>query len=591
MTSSPEQKNMHGLRLFLRALRPYRKAIFIALFLLPFGLALQLLQPYLLKVALDAGIEKDSDLMLYIALLLVGTVFVQYGIESVHSYLLQKAGHQALTDVRSQIFRHIMAQRTGFFDRRPVGSLLSRVTSDTEAVGQTFALGLVSILGDFLLVVGTLVTMFVLHAKITAYLLLLGPMIYIVVRIFKRLLRSYADRIRKAVARVNSTLEENITGFKIVRLHRREATSRREYETLTENYYGLYYRFNIADATLFAIMESLAAITIGAILYFSTQPIISGAITIGLVVAFVDYAQRTFRPIKEMSGKLAGLQSGFAALDRMAGSLGYSETMPIAEEPWTNPKGALHFENVSFRYGETSPLVLRDVDLQIQPGEMIAVVGPTGSGKTTLVNLLTRHYKATSGRVLLDGLLIDGIDDTDLREGLGVIRQDVFLFEGTLYENIALGHADISRERVEQAVIELGLNTLLKTDGNLLDHQIEEGGRNLSAGEAQLITLARVFVRNPSIVLLDEATARIDSVTESVLATALDRLKRGRTVVAVAHRLSTVQSADRIVVMCDGQIEETGTHRDLVQQNGLYATLWEQRFDSGAPHKESLDSL
>ncbi len=579
MTSSADPNRMAGLRLFLGALRPYRRAILIALCLLPFGLGLQLLQPYLLKVALDAGIEKNSDLMMYMALLLVGSVLVQYGIESVHGYLLQKAGHHALTDVRSQIFQHIMAQRTGFFDRRPVGSLLSRVTSDTEAVGQTFALGLVSILGDFLLVVGTLITMFFLNAQITAYLLLLGPIIYVVVRIFKRLLRSYADRIRRAVAQVNSCLEENITGFKVVRLHGREATSQREYEALTGQYFGLYFRFNIADASLFAIMESLAAITIGAILYFSTQPIIDGVITIGLVVAFVDYAQRTFRPIKEMSGKLAGLQSGFAALDRMARSLRYSETMPVATDRWPAPEGSIHFENVSFRYADTSPLVLKNIELHIQPGEMVAVVGPTGSGKTTLVNLLTRHYAATSGRVLVDGLSIDRIHDEDLREGLGVIRQDVFLFEGTVFENIALGHADISRERVDQVVQQLGLTKLLKTDGVLLDHGIEEGGRNLSAGEAQLITLARVFVRNPRIVLLDEATARIDSITESILAEAFGLLKKSRTVVAVAHRLSTVQSADRIVVMCDGRVSETGTHRQLVDQNGLYANLWEQRLD------------
>lgn len=567
-----------GILRFWQATAPHRRDVWWGAALLPPMILLELAQPYLLKLAVDG----DAATMGRMGVLLIAVVAASYVVTSVHTFLMQRAGHRTLSDLRADLFRHLMAQGTAFFDRRPVGALLSRVTSDSEAVGQSFTLGMVSMLADLLLVAGTLAVMFALDARVTAWLLLLAPPIVLVIRLFNRLLRRYADDIRRAVAQVNNVIEENLAGLRIVRLFGREAQSREEYEGLTSRYYRLYFRFNIADAMLYAIMESLAALTVGGILWFAAGPVLEGAMTLGLVVAFVEYAQRAFVPIKEMSGKLAGLQSAFAALARMDGTLSYAEDAPTGGEPWSPRQGAIRFEGVRFRYRDDGPDVLRDVDLAIAPGERVAIVGPTGSGKTTLLNLLTRHYAPTAGRILLDGHAIEAIDDRDFRAGVGIIRQDVFLFEGSLLDNVTLGDPSIAPARAEAAARAARLDRLLERMGAQgLDAPVREAGRNLSAGEAQLVTLARVLARDPRVVLLDEATARVDSLTEALLDEAMAELMRDRTVVVVAHRLSTVRAADRILVIAGGGIHEAGTHDELLAAGGLYARMWRQRAASG----------
>jgi ATP-binding cassette subfamily B protein len=554
-------------------MRPYRRSFWMALLLLPLIVLLQLAQPYLLMVA----IEGDAPTMLKTAYVLIGLVVLTYLLESTHAYMLQCIGHRCLTDLRAKVFGHLLAQGTRFFDRRPVGALLSRVTSDTEAVGQSFMLGMVSLTSDILLVIGTICVMLWLAPGTTLYLLLLAPIIFLIIRLFNRVLRLIALRIRRQVARVNSTVEENLAGIDMVQLFRREQQSAKEHEELTAKYFGMYARFNIADASLFAIMESLAAITVGAILWFSIDPVLEGAMSLGLVVAFIEYTQRAFRPIKEMSGKLAGLQSAFAALDRLDSTLSYDEKLPSGTSPWLERKGFINFRDINFRYEPDGPLVLRDFELTIPAGERLAIVGPTGSGKTTILNLLTRHYDPGSARILVDDLPIESIDETDFRQGVAVIRQDVFLFDGTVADNIALGDNSISREDIESAARDVQLLSLLTQRSRGLDTPVGEGGRNLSAGEAQLLTIARAIVRDPTIVLLDEPTSRVDSLTESLISSAIQKLMENRTVVVVAHRLATVRSADRIIVLRSGQISESGTHDTLIGTDGLYARMWRHR--------------
>ncbi len=570
---APPGQGGKGLQRFMESARPYARDIALGTALLPVVTALRLVQPYLLKVALDG----DRETMLNMALLLAGTVLLGYAAESFHMYALQRAGHRTITGMRSRLYRHVLSQGTSFFDRRPVGALLSRVSSDTESVGQSFTLGLISMVGDVLLVLGTVGAMLWLDARVTAYLLLLAPPIVIVVRLFQRLLRGYADEIRRAVARMNSVIEENLAGIDIVHLFSRARQSRREGEEQSHHYFSLYTRFNVADAGLYAIMESLSALTVGAVLWFTAGPVLGGLMTLGLVVAFVEYAQRAFVPIRELSGKLAALQSAFASLDRMDNTLSFSEQAPHGAERWEERRGSLRFEDVTFRYREKGPDVLEHLDLEIRPGERVAVVGPTGSGKTTLLNLLTRHYKPTGGRILLDGHVVEQVGDEDFREGVGIIRQDVFLFEGTIYDNVALGDPTITRERAREALEAAGLWRLVEEREGGLDALVEERGRNLSAGEGQLLTLARIFARDPIVVLLDEATARVDSLTEALISEAIARLMQGRTVIAVAHRLSTVREADRILVMVRGRIAESGTHTELLDANGLYARMWRHR--------------
>jgi ATP-binding cassette, subfamily B, multidrug efflux pump len=570
---APPGQEGKGLKRFFESARPYAGDMALGAALIPFVTGLRLVQPYLLKVAIDG----DQGTMLNMALLLAGTVLVGYAFESVHMYALQRAGHRTISDMRRRLFGHVLSQGTSFFDRRPVGSLLSRVSSDTESVGQSFTLGLITMFGDVLLVAGTVATMLWLDASVTVYVLLLAPPIIIVTRLFQRLLRGYADEIRRLVARMNSVIEENLAGIDIVHLFSRARQSRREGEEQSHRYFALYSRFNVADAGLYAIMESLSALTVGAVLWFTAGPVLEGMMTLGLVVAFVEYAQRAFVPIRELSGKLAALQSAFASLDRMDNTLSFSEHSPPGTKRWEKREGAIDFEQLTFRYREQGPDVLEGLDLHIRPGERVAVVGPTGSGKTTLLNLLTRHYKPSAGSILLDGHPVDEVRDVDFRAGVGIIRQDVFLFEGTIYENVALGDPAITRARVRDSLDATGILRLVEGRPGGLDAHVEERGRNLSAGEGQLLTLARIFARDPTVVLLDEATARVDSLTEALISEAIARLMKGRTVIAVAHRLSTVREADRILVMVRGRIAESGTHSELLAANGLYARMWRHR--------------
>jgi len=562
-----------GLRRVLTAAKPYQRDGWRGVALLPLLTALSLLQPYLLKIALD----EDLETMAYAGAGIIALTLVSYLVFSVHSYLLQVVGHRALSDLRARLLEHLLSQGTSFFDRRPVGVLLSRVTSDSESVGQGFAFGLISIIADALLIFGTLVAMLLLDVKITLYTLLLAPPIVALVWVFKRALRGYADKIRRAAAQVNNVLEENLAGFHIVRWFGREAQSRREFEEHSQHYFSLYARFNIADAALYAVMDALSAVAIGGVLWAASGSVLQGSASVGLVVAFIQYVQRAFIPIREFSGKLAGLQSAMAGLDRMDTTLSMGEGRVFGSTPWLERTGAISFEHVRFRYRPEGPDLLKGIHLHVAPGEKVAVVGPTGSGKTTLLNLLTRHYVPNEGTVRLDGISLMDIEEESLRLGVGVVRQDVFMFEGTFAQNVSLDDPSITRARVEEAVRVVGLGPLIKSREGGLDAPVDEGGRNLSAGEAQLLSLARVFARNPSILLLDEATARIDSMTEVLVQDALEKLMAGRTTLVVAHRLSTIESADRILVLVDGEISEQGTHSELIDGGGLYSTMHHEK--------------
>ena len=566
-------KKTTGFKRFLSAIGPDKKIVLVAVAMLPLIISLQLLQPYLLKLALDGSAETMSQM----ALLIIAAVCLGYILTSIHTYLLILAGHRAITRLRSRSYQHLLSQGTAFFDRRPVGALLSRVTSDTESVGESFTFGMVSLISDALLVIGSLAMLFILAPKITLILLLLLPPIFLLIRVFSKMLRSYADRVRKTVAMINSVMEENIAGRRIVRLFNRFQLSRKSFRMHSEEKFQIFTRFIIVDASLYAIMECVAALTIGTIIWFSAGPILEGVMTLGLLVAYIEYTQRAFTPIKEMSRKLGGLQSAFAALARIDRTLSYDRAIDTGEQAWKTPVGAIEFSKVNFRYVDEGALVLNQINLKIAPGEKIAIVGTTGSGKTTLLNLLTRHYEVTDGEVLFDEQPVAGLNDQDFRRHVGVVRQDVFLFEGSVYENIALGDEAISEAIAEKAVNSAGLDHLLRRSDRGIHTPISEGGVNLSAGEAQLLTLARIFARNPKVVLLDEATARVDSLTEAQIGDAIQRLMEDRTMVIVAHRLSTIQAADRIVVLHEGRIVEQGSHHELSHGDGLYARMWQRR--------------
>ena len=567
-------------RKLLRYLYPYRYFVVVSVVLLAAVSLLRLVGPYLVKVAIDDHILKDDfsglqGVVFLFVLVLVGQFAVGYA----QTYITNWTGQQIMADLRRQIFRHVQELDVSFFDRTPVGRIITRMTNDVDVLNELFTSGVVNIVGDLVSLLGIVGIMVWLDWRLALVTFAVIPLLFAATIIFKRKVRGTYRRVRTALARINAFLQEHLTGMSIVQVFVQENRKLKEFEQrnrehLDANLASIYYY-----AVYYPVVDVLGAVSIALIVWYGGGQVLQGAVQLGVLVAFVQYAERFYKPISDLSEKFNILQSAMASSERIFDLLETPVEIrsPERPAPLQQVRGEIEFRNVSFAYRADIP-VLYDINLHIRPGEKIAVVGPTGSGKSTLINLLCRFYEPTQGEILLDGVDIRRIDLPTLRGALALVLQDVHLFSGTVEENIRLWMHPISRENVLEALRQVHGDRVLGRLPQGLETQVGERGSNLSTGQRQLIAFARALAHRPAVLILDEATSSVDTETELLIQDAVYRLMEHQTSIIIAHRLSTIQHCDRIVVLHKGRIREMGTHRELLARNGIYRRLYELQF-------------
>ncbi|WP_458250451.1 ABC transporter ATP-binding protein [Geobacter anodireducens] len=567
---------------FIRYVHPYRWLALAALVLLPLSAVARLAQPLVLKAAIDNHIitGRLEGLPLVAAgflLLIVAESLITF----LEVWLLQYLGQRVMLDLRLELFAHVQRLPVSFFDRTATGGLVTRLTSDVEVLGEMFAAGIITIVGDILFLAGIVGVMLWLNPSLSLITFSVLPLLVWVAFAFRIRMRKAFREVRARLANLNSFLAETIGGMPVIQLFNRQAGEYAEFSRRNGSYRDANLPVITWDASLYALVETLSSVAVGFIIWYGGGEVLAGALTFGALVAFIQYIEKFFGPIRDLSAKYSIMQGAMAALERIFGLL---DTAPDHDAGTTGPAvsaGAppietIRFRNVWFAY-QGDDYVLRGIDLTIRRGETLALVGETGGGKTTVTRLLSRLYDVSRGDILFNGDDVRTIPLTELRRRIGVVLQDPYLFTGTVGFNIHLGD-ERARARMEDAARLVGADRFIRLLPGGYDEQVRERGSNLSAGERQLISFARAVAFDPEILVLDEATASIDTESERLIQEGLAALMAGRTSIVVAHRLSTVQGADRIVVIHRGEKVEEGTHGELLAQGGIYARLYQLQF-------------
>ena len=559
---------------------PYKKELTVAVALLPLVSLFEIAQPYLLKKAIDehiaigrlAGLDR-------VGLAYLGVLLGQYAAAFAQIYLTQLIGQRGMNTLRMRVHEHVLSLSASFFDRTPVGRLMTRMTSDIEALNEMFASGLVSLLGDMIRLVFILVAIFGIDWKLALFSMGTAPVLFGIAAFFRRWVRDAFREIRTKLARMNAFLQEHLSGMKVVQAFAQESRVDREFDAINLDYRHANARAITADAALYSIVEAVGAIAVAGLLWHGGNRIAGGTLTFGVLVAFVEYLGKFFAPIRDLSTKYTVMQQAMAAAERVFTLLDTKEPdAPRAAESSAAPPGSsplIELDHVTFGYRAGRP-VLDDVSLSIAAGETLAIVGATGAGKSTIIKLLPRLYDLQGGTIRIGGADVRTLDPRALRRRIVVVSQDVFMFSGTLRANIALGDDALTDEQILTAARRVGAERVIGTRPEGLDARVLERGVNFSAGERQLVAFARALARDPEILILDEATASVDPETERAIERGIGELMRGRTSIVIAHRLSTVQRASRIVVIHRGRVAEEGTHEALLAlgNSGLYARLY-----------------
>ncbi len=591
------------MRRLLRYLLPYRAIVMAASVAMIFHSLLQVVGPFLTKVAVDRflvtterqptfldSLLSDNHLtgLTQIAGLYMLTLVLLFALEYAQTYYMHRVGQRAMYDLRMEIFRHLQRLHVQFFDRNPVGRLLTRATTDVDVLNEMFTSGVVALFGDFLTLVFILAVMLQMNAGLALVTFSVLPLIFVATFLFRRVVRGCYRRIRVALARMNAHLQEHLTGMSVVQLFNREAKSFAEFEKINRTHKRAFLDSVFAHSLFYPAVEVLSSTAIALIIWYGGQRVLGETLTLGILVAFIQYAQRFFRPIQDLSEKYNILQGAMASSERIFKLLDTPVEIESPREsspPKLAPEssGSLEFRDVWFSYtgqqeGEEPDWVLQDINLKIEPGETIAVVGHTGAGKTTLSSLLLRFYDVQRGQVLVDGVDVRDQNLSELRRRFGVVLQDPFLFSGTIESNIRLGSETVAHEDMEDAIEEVNLGEFIRSLPQGYQEEVRERGSTLSVGQKQLISFARALAHNPQILILDEATSSVDTDTEFLLREALNRMVSGRTSLIIAHRLSTIQRADRIVVLHKGKIREVGPHQQLLAQRGIYWKLYQLQY-------------
>jgi ATP-binding cassette subfamily B protein len=574
------------MRRLLAYLGPYKLAVVFSLLLVIAGSALKLVGPYLTKVAIDDYITQGQlEGLDFIALLYVLALALQFVVSFFQVYLMNKAGQRVMFDMRREIFSHLQRLQPAFFDKNPVGRLVTRVTTDVDALNELFTSGVVTIFGDVFMLLGIMVVLIYLDWRLALVTFTVLPALFGVTMMFKRRVREAYRKVRTRVAALNAFIQENIVGMQVVQLFRQEERKYGQYRELNREHQDANLESVFQYAIFYPAIEFLGAVAIALIIWYGGWQILLGGLTLGGLVAFIQYSEKFFRPISDLSEKFNILQGAMASSERIFKLLD-TEVTVASPPPQASASeagrsfaeaGAIRFENVSFAYRDEE-WVLEDIDLELRPGETVAVVGHTGAGKTTLTSLLLRFYDVQRGRVLVDGVDVREWDLKNLRRQFGMVLQDVHLFSGSIASNIRLGDRDISDREVAEAAAAVNLVEFVASLPRGLDEEVKERGSSLSAGQKQLVSFARALVRDPRILILDEATSSVDTHTEVLIREALSRLLENRTSLVIAHRLSTIQRADRIVVMHKGRIREVGSHQELLARRGIYYRLYQLQY-------------
>ncbi len=579
-SQSSNRAKSNDWRLIL-SLLPYAKQnskqfVISLLLLVPLSIA-SAVQPILVQQAIDGPIKTHDLLGLrWICLVILLTIAVRLTFQSWQGYLVQEVGQKITADIRTDLFRHVTSLSTSFFDRTPVGSLITRLTSDVEALGDVFATGAVGVLSDFAAIGTIAIFMFLLRWDLALMLLAMVIPVTALIVYFQHEYRKANFKARDRLSELNSILQENIIGANIVQLFRREKFNSAQHLKVNKQYVDEVNRTVFHDSAVSATLEWIALVAIAAVLWLGGGQIVQKNLTFGELSAFVLFSQRLFDPIRQLAEKFTTIQAGFTAVERINAILQEPIDIRDPEYPKTLPlegTGEICFDHVWFGY-KPDEYVLKDVTFTLKAGEKIALVGPTGAGKSSIIRLLSRLYEPSKGRILIDGIDIREITQAELRRCVGVILQDAFLFSGDIKENITLG-GDYAIEQVVEAAELMNVDRFIQELPQAYATQVRERGTNLSGGQKQLLAFARAAIRDPRILILDEATASLDVNTEFLIQQALDRLLIDRTTIIIAHRLSTIRNVDRILVLKQGEVIESGNHEQLIAKQGLYASLYE----------------
>lgn len=583
------------MRRLLAYARPHMRTIALCILLLALLSVLQLSQPYLIKVAIDRVILPTSQLPLAeraanlgelwgLVALYAGTLVGSFGVSYVQNLWLQKTGQRIIYQIRQDLYGHLQKMSLSFYDSNPVGRLVTRVTNDTETLNELYTSVLVNLFRDCFAIGGVLVMLAYLAPSLTLVSCSVLPVVVGVVLVFRRLARENSRETRIRLARINAFISENLSGMRTIQLFNRQDRQQQEFAAVSTRYLAALWGHLRIFAIFRPALDLLASFAVALVLWQGGLQSMQGALELGTLYAFISYVGRLFQPINELAEKFNLLQAAMASSERIFQLLDTEPAIQDAPSPHAPAglTGGLAFENVWFAYDDAQ-WVLKDVSFQVRPGETVAFVGHTGAGKSSILNLVARFYDAQRGSVKVDGRDVREYSQASLRRGIGFVLQDVFLFAGDVQGNIRLDHPDITPEQVEAAARAVGADRFIRALPGAYAAKVSEGGSTFSSGERQLIAFARALAFDPAILVLDEATAHVDSETEAVIQEALGRLCQGRTTLIVAHRLSTIQHADRIVVLHKGEIRETGTHAELLARQGLYYKLWRLQVEAAPP--------
>ena len=546
--------------------------------------ALGPLRPYLTRIAVDDHIMKnDFQGLLFFVAVIVSLLFLQGAMQYGLSLLMTWVGQRVLLDIRNTLYRHVERLALRFYDTTPVGRIVTRVTSDVEVLNELFSSGVVLMISDVMVIVWILYFMWSTSHELTLLTITILPFLLIGSFIFRGKVRVIYSLVRRQVARMNAFMNEFVTGIGVVQLFRQEERMEKQFAEINKEHRVLQDKTIFLYAAFFPLVEFFSAVALSIIVWYAAGNILSGVMTIGMLIAFTQFTEMFFRPIRDLTEKYNTLQSSVVASERIFSLLDTDMTVPDAPRAtsFDTLQRSIEFHNVDFSYDGTTP-VLRGVSFKVNKGETVALVGATGAGKSSIINLLSRFYEFQGGDIVIDGLSIRDIRQSDLRTHSAVVLQDVFLFSRSVSDNITLGRPEISQADVEAAARALGADSFIQKLSSGYDTNVRERGAVLSVGQKQLISFCRALVTDPDILILDEATSSIDTETEHIIERSISTLLRGRTSIVIAHRLSTIQRADRIIVLHHGEIAEMGTHQELLKLDALYAKLYKLQFAAHA---------